>query len=133
MKRHSVRNRGNHNYEYARKCAFLSLPPFCCIAAFVEKAIALDSDAAEPHASRGLSLFISGQFEAAKQEFELAIKLNPNLFDAYYYYGLACSSNSDFEAAEKMFLKAIEVNPADYQAPMFLGSSCAHTISSALA
>lgn len=88
-----------------------------------EKAIALDPDAAEPHASRGLSLFISGDFEKAKQEFELAIKLNPNLFEAYYYYGLACSSNSDFEAAEKMFLKAMEVNPADYQAPMFLSQA----------
>lgn len=88
-----------------------------------EKAIALDPDAAEPHASRGLSLFISGQFEAAKQEFELAIKLNPNLFDAYYYYGLACSSNSDFENAEKMYLKAMEVNPADYQSPLFLAQA----------
>jgi adenylate cyclase len=88
-----------------------------------EKAIALDPDAAEPHASRGLSLFISGKFEEAKKEFELAIKLNPNLFEAYYYYGLACSSNSDFEAAEKMYLKAIEVNPADYQAPMFLAQA----------
>jgi adenylate cyclase len=88
-----------------------------------EKAIALDPDAAEPHASRGLSLFISGQFEAAKQEFELAIKLNPNLFDAYYYYGLACSSNSDFENAEKMYLKVMEVNPADYQSPLFLAQA----------
>lgn len=88
-----------------------------------EKAIALDPDAAEPHASRGLSLFISGQFEAAKREFELAIKMNPNLFDAYYYYGLACSSNSDFENAEKMYLKAMEVNPADYQSPLFLAQA----------
>jgi adenylate cyclase len=88
-----------------------------------EKAIALDPDAAEPHASRGLSLFISGQFEAAKSEFEVAIKLNPNLFDAYYYYGLACSSNSEFEAAEKMYLKAMEVNPADYQSPLFLAQA----------
>jgi adenylate cyclase len=88
-----------------------------------EKAIALDPDAAEPHASRGLSMFINGNFKEAKQEFELAIKLNPNLFEAYYYYGLACSSNSDFETAEKMYLKAIEVNPADYQAPMFLAQA----------
>jgi len=88
-----------------------------------EKAIALDPDAAEPHASRGLSLFINGQFEAAKAEFEVAIKLNPNLFDAYYYYGLACSSNSDFETAEKMYLKAMEVNPADYQSPLFLAQA----------
>jgi adenylate cyclase len=90
-----------------------------------EKAIALDPDSAEAHASRGLSLFISGQFDNAKTEFTLAIKLNPNLFDAYYYFGLACSSNSDFESAEKMYLKAMEVNPADYQAPIFLAQAYA--------
>jgi adenylate cyclase len=88
-----------------------------------EKAIALDSDSAESHASRGLSLFIGGQFEAAKEEFARAIDLNPKLFDAYYYYGLACSSNSDFETAEHMYLKAIAVNPADYQAPIFLAQA----------
>jgi len=88
-----------------------------------EKAIVLDPDSGESHASRGLSLFINGQFETAKEEFGRAIELNPNLFDAYYYYGLACSSNSDFETAEKMYLKAMEVNPADYQSPLFLAQA----------
>jgi adenylate cyclase len=88
-----------------------------------EKAIVLDPDSGEAHASRGLSLFISGQFEDSKMEFALAIKLNPNLFDAHYYYGLACSSNADFETAEQMYLKAMEVNPADYQAPIFLAQA----------
>jgi len=88
-----------------------------------EKAIALDPDSGEAHASRGLSLFINGQFDEAKKEFGRAIELNPNLFDAYYYYGLACSSNSDFETAEKMYLKAMEVNPADYQSPLFLAQA----------
>jgi len=88
-----------------------------------EKAIALDPDSGEAHASRGLSLFIGGQFEEAKNEFARAIDLNPNLFDAYYYYGLACSSNADFETAEKMYLKAMEVNPADYQSALFLAQA----------
>jgi adenylate cyclase len=88
-----------------------------------EKAVALDPDSAEAHASRGLSLFINGELEKAKSEFDLAIELNPKLFEAYYYYGLACSSNADFETAEKMYLKAMEVNPADYQAPMFLAQA----------
>jgi adenylate cyclase len=88
-----------------------------------EKAIALDPDSGEAHASRGLSLFIGGQFGEAKKEFARAIELNPNLFDAYYYYGLACSSNADFETAEKMYLKAMEVNPADYQSPLFLAQA----------
>ena len=88
-----------------------------------EKAIVLDPDSGEAHASRGLSLFISSQFEMAKKEFERATELNPNLFEAYYYYGLACSSNSEFETAEKMYLKAMEVNPADYQSPLFLAQA----------
>jgi adenylate cyclase len=88
-----------------------------------EKAIALDSDSAEAHASRGLSLFISGQFEEATREFAQAIGQNPKLFEAYYYYGLACSSNADFKTAEQMYLKAMEVNPADYQAPLFLAQA----------
>jgi adenylate cyclase len=88
-----------------------------------EKAVVLDPDSGEAHASRGLSLFISNQFEMAKKEFSQAIELNPNLFEAYYYYGLACSSNSDFEMAEKMYLKAMEVNPADYQSPLFLAQA----------
>ena len=88
-----------------------------------EKAIALDPDSAEAHASRGLSLFINGQLEDAKSEFDKAIELNHRLFEAYYYYGLACSSNADFETAEKMYLQAMEVNPADYQAPMFLAQA----------
>ena len=88
-----------------------------------EKAVALDPDSAEAHASRGLSLFISGQLNEAQSEFKEAIEQNPKLFEAYYYYGLACSSNADFETAEKMYLKAIEVNPADYQAPMFLAQA----------
>ena len=88
-----------------------------------EKAILLDPDAAEPHASRGLSLFISGQFEAAKVEFEQSIERNPQLFDAYFFYGWACSSNADFITAEKMYLKAIEIDPTDYRSYIFLAQA----------
>jgi adenylate cyclase len=54
-----------------------------------EKAIDLDPDSAEAHASRGLSLFISEAYEAAQEEFREAVRLNPKLWEAHYYSGLA--------------------------------------------
>jgi adenylate cyclase len=84
-----------------------------------KKAIELDPDSAEAHASRGLSLFISEEYEAAQQEFQEAIRLNPRLWEAHYYSGLACSSRGDFGAAIGHYQNAMAVNPADYQAPLF--------------
>ena len=88
-------------------------------------AIDLDPDSAEAHASRGLSLFISEKYEAARAEFEEATRLNPNLWEAHYYSGLACSSRGDFEGAIGHYENAMEVNPADYQAPLFMAQSFA--------
>jgi adenylate cyclase len=90
-----------------------------------ERAIELDPDSAEAHASRGLSLFISEEYEAAQQEFREAIRLNPKLWEAHYYSGLACSSKGDFEEAVGHYQNAMEVNPADYQAPLFMAQAYA--------
>jgi adenylate cyclase len=90
-----------------------------------EQAVTLDKGSAEAHASRGLALFISEQYDEAQREFESAVALNPNLFDAYYYYGLACSSQGNFEKAAQLYMKASEVNPADFQAPIFLAQAYA--------
>ncbi len=88
-----------------------------------EKAVALDSDSAEAHASRGMAMFISENYPEAEREFSKSIELNPNLFEAYYYFGLAYSSQGDFEKAIDMYKKAIEVNPADYQSIIFLSQA----------
>ena len=52
-----------------------------------------------------------------RQEFDIAITQNPNLFEAYCYYGLACSSQGDYEKAAQLYTRAAEVNPADFQVP----------------
>jgi adenylate cyclase len=90
-----------------------------------KKAIELDPDSAEAHASRGLSLFISEEYEAAHQEFQEAIRLNPKLWEAHYYSGLARSSKGDFQAAVGHYQNAMAVNPADYQAPLFMAQAFA--------
>ncbi len=85
------------------------------------KAIALDSDSSEAHASRGLALRINEDYEEAERELEKAIELNPNLFEAYYYFGLVRTSQGEFEKAADMYLKAMEINPADFHPHIFLG------------
>ncbi|MCG5477354.1 MAG: adenylate/guanylate cyclase domain-containing protein, partial [Sinorhizobium fredii] len=51
------------------------------------KALALDPNLAEAHASRGLALTHNGQTEEAGREFRQALALSPSLYEANLYYG----------------------------------------------
>jgi len=90
-----------------------------------EKAIALDPDSSEAHASHGLALHINKEYAEAEREFEKAIELNPNLFEAYYYFGQVHSLQGEFEKAADMYLKAMAINPADYLPPIYLAQAYA--------
>jgi adenylate cyclase len=85
-----------------------------------KQAVELDSDSAEAHASRGLSLFINEKYQEAERHFETAGLLNPKLFESYFFYALSCSSQGNYEKAARLFVQASEVNPADYQSLSFL-------------
>ena len=50
------------------------------------RALELAPDLAESHVARGVALSLSARYVEAAQEFEEAIRLNPNLFDAHYYF-----------------------------------------------
>jgi len=80
-----------------------------------KKALDLDQDLAEAHASRGLAFLISDEFVRAEAEFEEAIELNPRLFEAYYYYARSRFHEGDMQGAIELFGKASEANPDDYQ------------------
>ena len=82
------------------------------------KALELDSDLSEAHASYGLAISIDGRHADAVEEFEKAIELSPRLFETYYFYARACRSNGDLEQAAELFEKASSVRPEDYQAPL---------------
>jgi tetratricopeptide (TPR) repeat protein len=79
------------------------------------RALALDPEAAEAHASVGLASLVSEDFEQAELHFERALALNPGLFEAYYFYGRTRFHQGDMEGAAELFRKAAETNPADYQ------------------
>jgi TolB-like protein/Tfp pilus assembly protein PilF/predicted Ser/Thr protein kinase len=84
------------------------------------KALALDPDLAEAHASRGLAVSLSKNFVEAAQEFEIAIRLNSKLFEAYYFYGRARLAEGNLAEAARLFEQSCRVRPEDYQAPRLL-------------
>jgi adenylate cyclase len=80
------------------------------------RAVELDAESPVTHASLGLALFLSNDYEAARQEFETALGLCTELFEAYFYYGRSCFAQGQYEKAAELFLNASEARPVDYQA-----------------
>jgi adenylate cyclase len=80
-----------------------------------EKALSLDPDSAEAHASAGLAHLVREEFDDAERELSKAIELKPTLFEAYYYFGRTRFHQGDMDGAAEWFERAAEVNPDDYQ------------------
>ena len=89
-------------------------------AAASRRAVELDPEAAEAHASRGLAESLRKNYNGAEKEFEVAITLNPKLYEAHYFYARSCFSQGNMEKAAGLFEKAAALNPDDYQAPAHL-------------
>lgn len=88
-----------------------------------QKALELDPDLAEAHASRGLTASMQKHYEEAEREFRTAMRLGPRLFEPYYFYARNCYAQGKFEDAVAWFEQASRVSPEDYQAPMLLASA----------
>ncbi|HEV2492748.1 MAG TPA: protein kinase [Terriglobia bacterium] len=84
------------------------------------KAVELDPDLAEAHASRGLAISMRKQYDEAVKEFEIAIRLNPKLFEAYYFFARARLAQGKLAEAAQLFEQASQVNPEDYQSVALL-------------
>jgi len=79
------------------------------------RALELDPDSAEAHASSGLASLICSDYDAAEAEFRKALELNPKLFEAHYYFGRSRFHQGDLEGAAEMFRQAAEIDPEDYK------------------
>ncbi|WP_455918726.1 TPR end-of-group domain-containing protein [Ensifer canadensis] len=88
-----------------------------------ERALALDPNLAEAHASRGLVLHQDGQSEEAVAEFERALTLDPQLYEANFHYGRFLFMRGEFETAIQFFKRAAEISPDDYLSPIHLMSA----------
>lgn len=80
------------------------------------KALALDPDLAEAHASRGVALSAAGRAEEAEEAFETALRLDPNLYEAAYFYARHCFAAGKPERAVEYFEWAAALRPEDFQA-----------------
>ncbi|PSH61854.1 TPR end-of-group domain-containing protein [Phyllobacterium sophorae] len=84
------------------------------------KALELDPDLADAHASRGLALQYGGLRAEAAAEFDRALALDPNLHEANYFYARFFFEQSDFERAAELFERAMRVRSDDYRSAVLL-------------
>ncbi len=87
------------------------------------RALEIDPELAEAHASRGLTASMKKDYEEAEREFRTAMRLGPRLFEPYYYFARNCYAQGKLEDAVAWFEQASRVSPEDYQAPMLLASA----------
>jgi len=84
------------------------------------RALELDPDLPEAHASRGLALHQSGQDDKAIAAFERALALDPNLYEANFHYARFFFMRGDFADAVQYFTRAADIRPDDYVSPIHL-------------
>ena len=80
------------------------------------KALELDPNLAEAHASRGVALSAADQPVEAEAAFETALRLDPNLYEAAYFYARHCLAAGKPERAIEFFEWAAALRPEDFQA-----------------
>lgn len=101
------------------------LPPaesFAAAKVSAQKAIEIDPELAEAHASLGFALWAYDRdYTAASHEFQLAITLNPDYADAHLWFGLLNSCRGRHEMAVASLERACKLSPLD---PVY-GSSLA--------
>ncbi len=86
------------------------------------KALELDPDLAEAHATRGFTLFQLNRLEEAEAAFEKAIELDPRQFEAHLFNGRVCFQQGRLEDAVRLFTAASEIRP-DHEAAFFAAQS----------
>lgn len=81
-----------------------------------QRALELDPELAEAHASRGVALSAAGRAEEAARSFERALELDPDLYEAAYFFARHCFATGDLGRAVSLFERAARLNPEDCQA-----------------
>ncbi|WP_087004903.1 adenylate/guanylate cyclase domain-containing protein [Rhizobium sullae] len=84
------------------------------------KALELDPDLADAHASRGLALQYGGDREQAAAEFQLALSLDPDLHEANYFFARYFFEQGEFERAAELFERATQLRHDDYRSAALL-------------
>lgn len=88
-----------------------------------QKALQLAPGLVDTHVSRGFTLSLYRRYDEAVNEFEEAIRINPNFFDAYYYFARSSFARGDIERSAELFRMAAKIRHEDFQSPMLLSQS----------
>lgn len=80
------------------------------------KALQIDPDLAEAHASRSYALSLNSRYAEAEAEFKAAVSINPQLYEAYYYAGRSYFAEGKFQLALMAFTQAASIRPDDLAA-----------------
>ena len=79
--------------------------------AYAERALAIDGQLAEPHATLGAVYEYSWQWGESEKEFKRAIELNPNYPTAYHWYSIFLKSQGRNDEAAVMIQRARDLDP----------------------
>lgn len=79
--------------------------------AAADRAIVLDPNLAEPHASKGFVLASTGKMEQAEKSFRKAIAINPLYPSAHHFYTLLLTMTGRVKAAERENAITLKLNP----------------------
>jgi len=79
--------------------------------AYAERALAIDAQLAEPHATLGLINEALWQWSEAEKELKQAIELNPNYPTAYHWYSIFLKNVGRNDEAAAMIKRAQELDP----------------------
>ncbi|MBA3354190.1 MAG: tetratricopeptide repeat protein, partial [Blastocatellia bacterium] len=79
--------------------------------AYAEKAIAIDAQLAEPHATLGSVHNAMWQYAEAEREYKRAIELNPNYATAYHWYSIFLKDLGRYEESATMIKRAQQLDP----------------------
>jgi non-specific serine/threonine protein kinase len=84
------------------------------------RALELEADLAEAHASRGTALSLAGRHAEAEESFATALRLDPRLFEAHYFFARELFSQGRLEQAAAQYEEARRVRPEDYQSALLV-------------
>jgi adenylate cyclase len=84
------------------------------------KALALEPQLADAHASRGLALSIAHRYAESDAAFAAALAIAPDLFEVHYFQGRSCYAQGRLEDTARHWERAAEIKPEDYQTLILL-------------
>jgi adenylate cyclase len=86
------------------------------------RALELDPQSAEAHASRGFALSLGKHYEEARAELAASVALAPSLFEGHYLFGRVCWAEGRLEEAARHFEDAAAARPDDFHAVAMLAT-----------